>query len=417
MSRTVIRAESLSKRYVLGTEGDRDQTFRELLAGMLTQPVRRLSKLQGKSAQQQAFWALKEVSFDIGEGEVVGIVGANGAGKSTLLKILSRITSPTDGTVCYKGRMASLLEVGTGFHPELSGRENIYVNGAIHGMTRADIRTRFDEIVDFSGVAQFVDTPVKRYSSGMYVRLAFAVAAHLEPDIFLIDEVLAVGDAEFQNRCITKLRDVGEQGRTVVFVSHNMNAIRSLCSKAMCFENGEIGKTGDVQEVLAYYFASKTSDQSAWELRQDDANPRKILKSIHLENDRREVSGTIAYDECCSTMIRFTAPNRERKFSIAVRITDAMSNVLFTTWDSDRLGSRGTECGREYEESCVIPSRLLVPGKYVVTIFVRETSCGLVRTSEEVSLKIVVSGKGYDIDKGRLGLIAPPVQWSIRKTQ
>jgi lipopolysaccharide transport system ATP-binding protein len=415
MNRTAIRAESLSKRYALGGEVDLDQTFRELLTGVFTQPLRRLQKLQGKSAQQDDFWALKEISFEVNEGEVVGIVGSNGAGKSTLLKILSRITAPTEGTVCYKGRIASLLEVGTGFHPELSGRENIYVNGAILGMTKADIRARFDEIVEFSGVGQFVDTPVKRYSSGMYVRLAFAVAAHLEPDIFLIDEVLAVGDAEFQNRCIAKLRDVGEQGRTVVFVSHNMNAIRSLCTRAICIDKGKIGRIGQVQEVLAYYFASTKCDQAAWEAPRDDSGSGKILKSVHLESDRGEVIRKIAHDKCCLAIIRFIAPSQERGFSIAVRIIDPMNNVLFTTWDSDRLGVRSAAPGREYEESCEIPSNLLVPGKYAMRVFVRETSYGLVRIAEEVSLEFTVSGQGYDIDEGRLGIVAPPIEWSIRR--
>jgi lipopolysaccharide transport system ATP-binding protein len=417
MNRPAIHADSVSKQYALGGKVDQDQTFRELLTGVFTRPLRRLNKLQGKLEQQETFWALKGVSFEINEGEVVGIVGSNGAGKSTLLKILSRITAPTEGTVRYKGRIASLLEVGTGFHPELSGRENIYVNGAILGMTKTDIRVRFDEIVEFSGVGQFVDMPVKRYSSGMYVRLAFAVAAHLEPDIFLIDEVLAVGDAEFQARCIAKLRDVGQQGRTVIFVSHNMNAIRSLCTKAICLEEGEIGRIGHVQEVLAYYFASTNCDQAAWEAPQDDPSSGNILKAIYLENDRGEIIRKIAHDKCCLAIIRFVAPHRERIFSLAVRIIDAMNNVLFTSWDSDRLRERNAESGCEYEESCVIPSNLLVPGKYAMTVFVREISYGLVRISEEVSLEFTVSGQGYDIDEGRLGIIAPSIQWSIRKTR
>ena len=417
MSCTAIRAESLSKRYVLGGKVDQSQTFRELLTSVFTQPMKRLKELQGKSKQQEIFWALREISFEIDEGEIVGIVGANGAGKSTLLKILSRITAPTDGVVHYKGRIASLLEVGTGFHPELSGRENIYVNGAILGMTKADIRTRFDEIVEFSGVEKFLDTPVKRYSSGMFVRLAFAVAAHLEPDILLIDEVLAVGDAEFQSRCIAKLRDVGGQGRTVVFVSHNLNAIRSLCSTAICIERGRIGKSGNVQDVLAYYFSSMSNGRRSWRADQNTSTVGTILTSACLENVQGEAIGEIAHNESCNAVIRYIAPTWERKFTLAVRITDALNNVLFTSWDSDWLADRRTECGCEYEESCTIPANLLTPGKYVATIFVRDASYGVVRVSEEVSLEFTVSGLGYSIDEGRFGIIAPHIQWAMRRTQ
>lgn len=255
----VIRAEALGKKYIIGHQSaERPNTFRDAIS----QNVRNFLRGAGEMARGKAiiagdeleeFWALKDVNFEIMRGDVVGIMGRNGAGKSTLLKVLSRITEPTDGRVEIKGRVASLLEVGTGFHPELSGRENIFLNGAILGMTRAEIARKFDEIVDFSGVEKFLDTPVKRYSSGMYVRLAFAVAAHLEPEILVVDEVLAVGDAEFQKKCLGKMQDVAGQGRTVLFVSHNMGAIKSLCKSGVLLRNGSVAFAGGVQDALDAY--------------------------------------------------------------------------------------------------------------------------------------------------------------------
>jgi len=248
-----IKVEGLSKEYVLGGEAGKQRTFREMLMGAVTEPIKRLKRLQGSSEEQERFWALKDINFTVNEGEVVGIIGVNGAGKSTLLKVLSRITAPTKGQIQYKGKIASLLEVGTGFHPELSGRENIFINGAILGMTKSEIRKRFDEIVEFAGIEKFLDTPVKRYSSGMYVRLAFAVAAHMDPDILIVDEVLAVGDASFQNKCIRKMEDVSREGRTVLFVSHNMASIKSMCSRAIQLCEGSMVADGSASVVVGAY--------------------------------------------------------------------------------------------------------------------------------------------------------------------
>src|SRR5262245_10187488 len=243
---SAIRVEKLSKRYQIGAQQSSYRTFREALSGAITAPIRRLRRLSGRANDAETFWALKDISFDVEPGEVVGIIGRNGAETSTLLKVLSQITEPTTGQVELNGRVASLLEVGTGFHPELSGRENIYLNGAILGMTRAEIRRKFDEIVAFAEVERFLDTAVKHYSSGMYVRLAFAVAAHLEPEILVVDEVLAVGDAEFQKKCLGKMESVARgDGRTVLFVSHNMAAIESLCSSALLLVNGELRARGE----------------------------------------------------------------------------------------------------------------------------------------------------------------------------
>ena len=263
MSQVAIRVENLSKQYQIGSRQHGQQRFgykslRDVLTDTMTAPIRRAKSLllgsaYGASEMNETIWALKDVSFEIKRGEVVGIIGRNGAGKSTLLKILSRITEPTEGQATIYGRVGSLLEVGTGFHPELTGRENIYLNGAILGMRQAEIERQFDAIVDFSGVEKFVDTPVKHYSSGMYLRLAFAVAAHLEPEILLVDEVLAVGDAQFQKKCLGKMGDVAEQGRTVLFVSHNMAAIRTLCQRGILLNAGQIAYDGEISESVIKY--------------------------------------------------------------------------------------------------------------------------------------------------------------------
>jgi lipopolysaccharide transport system ATP-binding protein len=248
----IIQVKHLSKRYQIGMDRTY-KTFCESVTDTIKSPLKRLKSF---SRQETVFWALKDINFEVYPGEVVGIIGRNGAGKSTLLKILSRITHPTEGEIRLRGRVASLLEVGTGFHPELTGRENIYFNGSILGMTKQEIEDKFDEIVEFSGVADFLDTPLKRYSSGMSVRLAFAVAAHLDPEILVVDEVLAVGDAEFQKKCLDKMKDVSEGGRTVLFVSHNMTSIRQLCNRCLLLEDGKVSLDGDANTTIDFYLGS-----------------------------------------------------------------------------------------------------------------------------------------------------------------
>lgn len=268
MSDIVIRAEGLGKKYVIGHQAEqgRNPTLRDVVANAAKGYIRSArSMIHGQQLVAgdsiEEFWALKDVSFEIKRGDVVGIIGRNGAGKSTLLKVLSRITEPSEGRVAIKGRVASLLEVGTGFHPELTGRENIYLNGAILGMTRAEIRRKFDEIVDFSGIEKFLDTPVKRYSSGMYVRLAFAVAAHLEPEILIVDEVLAVGDADFQRKCLGKMRDVAGSGRTVLFVSHNIASLSALTGRCIFMEKGNVVNSGPTREIVGQYLTGMGGDR------------------------------------------------------------------------------------------------------------------------------------------------------------
>lgn len=311
MSEIAISVENLGKKYRLRhqQEGQRYKALRDVLAAVPKRLWKKLSSGPAFASSVEDFWALRDVSFEIREGEAVGIIGRNGAGKSTLLKLLSRITEPTTGRMEIMGRIASLLEVGTGFHPELTGRENIYLNGAILGMSRAEIRSRFDEIVDFAEVAKFLDTPVKHYSSGMYMRLAFAVAAHLEPDILVIDEVLAVGDLEFQKKCLGKMEDVSKKGRTVLFVSHNMDAVLRLCSRAVHLSKGGILEIGPAQSVVAQYLLNHATQPEKIFFSRDGAHPsgRGNLVLVSAEWPASNVSSpwNIPFGEEISFVITF----------------------------------------------------------------------------------------------------------------
>ena len=288
MSEIAIKVENLGKKYTIRHEKQEQyHTFRDLLIDGGKKIITSLNPFADKKAEDETteeFWALKDVNFEIERGDKVGIIGRNGAGKSTLLKVLSRITEPTTGRIHINGRIASLLEVGTGFHPELTGRENIYLNGAILGMSRAEIKAKFDEIVAFAEVERFLDTPVKRYSSGMYVRLAFSVAAHLEPEILVVDEVLAVGDVEFQKKCLGKMGEVSKEGRTILFVSHNMNAIEQLCNKAFLLKDGSVSfSSDDVHSVIHNYFSSgEVSTTSTW-VKSDDRYDNEYFSPISLK--------------------------------------------------------------------------------------------------------------------------------------
>jgi lipopolysaccharide transport system ATP-binding protein len=280
-----LKVENLSKEYMIGGRTVQADTLRELVTSVF-----RPSALRGPGAgnsREVRFWALKDISFEVVPGEVVGIIGRNGAGKSTLLKILSRITEPTIGRAELSGRVSSLLEVGTGFHPELTGRENVFLNGALLGMSRREISKKFDEIVAFSEIERFIDTPVKRYSSGMYVRLAFAVAAHLEPEILIVDEVLAVGDASFQKKCVGKMEDVGREGRTILFVSHNLGAIKALCARAIVLQNGELLFDGDVFGAVSKYAGRQDIDidRVGWGPLDGPATPSAKMMEVGILSD------------------------------------------------------------------------------------------------------------------------------------
>ncbi len=283
MSDAVISVENLSKRYVIGHKRSKDDGFRHVIEDALRAPLRWLKNGRNEAKQEkELFWALNDVSFEIKQGDVVGIVGRNGAGKSTLLKILSRITEPTSGRISIDGRVASLLEVGTGFHPELTGRENIFLNGAILGMSRVEIKSKFDEIVAFSEVEKFLDTPVKRYSSGMYVRLAFAVAAHLDPEILIVDEVLAVGDAQFQKKCLGKMSEVAKGGRTVLFVSHNMPAVMNLCRSCLLMEKGRLKMSGGSEEVVSAFLNHDREDFHFSRANVLEGDRRVIIENVEV---------------------------------------------------------------------------------------------------------------------------------------
>ncbi|HEY0084154.1 MAG TPA: polysaccharide ABC transporter ATP-binding protein, partial [Pyrinomonadaceae bacterium] len=290
----IIKVEGLGKRYRIGAQQSPYGSLRETLAGAVRAPLRLLQR--ASSDAQSTFWAVKDVSFEVQPGEVVGIIGRNGAGKSTLLKLLSRITEPTTGRIELYGRVGSLLEVGTGFHPELSGRENIYLNGAILGMSRTEIARKFDEIVAFAEVERFIDTPVKHYSSGMYLRLAFAVAAHLEPEILIVDEVLAVGDSAFQKKCLNKMQDVGQEGRTVIFVSHNMPAVTRLCPRAIMLGQGQILADGPTPKVIHMYLDSGLGMAAAREWPESSNAPGDDfvrLRAVRVRDGQGEVSETM----------------------------------------------------------------------------------------------------------------------------
>lgn len=383
MSDVVVRAEDLSKLYQIGV-AQRHDTLRDTLVESFARPFRKFSALftrngfhrpilDGHSASRDAstIWALKEVSFEVRCGEVIGLIGWNGAGKSTLLKILSRITTPTTGFAEIRGRVGSLLEVGTGFHPELSGRENIYLNGAILGMKRVEIARKFDEIVAFAEVEKFIDTPVKHYSSGMYLRLAFAVAAHLEPEILLVDEVLAVGDASFQKKCLGKMEDVSKEGRTVLFVSHNMAAVRNLCSRTLLLKEGRIQSSGITEDVIQAYLSMVYAEQLNDTLgeRQDRSGSGNV-RAVSFQARARDSNGGPPRTSAGAEFIVGYAAPREQPIStlfVGIYVTDVLGTGVFslstamTNSNLHGIPPRG-------QIVCQIDQLPLIPGTYLVHI-------------------------------------------------
>jgi lipopolysaccharide transport system ATP-binding protein len=370
----VIVVDHLTKEYVLGTRARGYTTLREAAVTAVTAPFRRAGRLVrgGSHAESRPFRALDDISFSIAGGSVVGIVGRNGAGKSTLLRALSRITEPTSGTIAIRGRVASLLEVGTGFHPELTGRENVYLNGSLLGMRRSEISRKFDEIVAFSEVESFLDTPVKRYSSGMYVRLAFAVAAHLEPEILIVDEILAVGDAAFQQKCLGKMQDVGRGGRTVLFVSHNMAAISRLCSRGLLLRHGQLAFDGPTLEAVTRYLADEQRPDS---LRWETAGlPRRLeeygelvrLTVVEVRPASEAMSG-FRFGEDLRLRLTFTAMSNVHDAAIGVGIDDLYGNRI-ATFNSDESGvTMAAGKGNTYTVDLQVPRPVLNPGRYAVS--------------------------------------------------
>jgi lipopolysaccharide transport system ATP-binding protein len=374
-----IRVENLSKRYRIGTRSrDANRNLTEAIMDGATAVWRGLTARGRCGDAADAFWALKDVSFDVQPGEVVGIIGHNGAGKSTLLKILSRIAEPTSGRAVVRGRMASLLEVGTGFHPELTGRENIYLNGSLLGMSRKEIDQKFDEIVVFSEIEPFLDTPVKRYSSGMYVRLAFAVAAHLDPDVLVIDEVLAVGDASFQKKCLGKIGNVAQEGRTVLFVTHNMGSVLALCRNVVWVHHGQLRSVGPSRTIIQRYLGldqqqGKTSLDLNCAVRSGDYGAQ--LKVLGVE----WLSGLpLRNGEPIRARIRVAASSFVEDVSIGLGFS-SLEGIRILSYDSDFSGPRRQlEAGEQATVDVVLPELPLAPGLYLLDVGARsDERCGL----------------------------------------
>ena len=406
--------------YHIGALAKRTNTLRDLLAESVLAPFRRAGRLLrgqagGAAELDEIIWALRDVSFDVTEGEVVGIIGRNGAGKSTLLKILSRITEPSTGFADIHGRVGSLLEVGTGFHHELTGGENIYLNGAILGMRRSEIQRKFDEIVSFAEVGRFINTPVKHYSSGMYLRLAFAVAAHLEPEILMVDEVLAVGDAAFQRKCLGKMGSVANEGRTVLFVSHNMAAITQLCGRALWIDDGRLRMSGPSVSVVNAYLSAGSEGRAVWV----NASPLPAralevrLKSASILSQTGEPSQLIDFSASFKVQITYDVLTLIRDLSVTFQVSDSQGNLIFEAMDTDLPELKGhvREPGF-YKATCQIPGYLLMPGRYYVTIVSFVDNIKVIERQENI-LTFDITEVGYRLNVGRLGMIAPVLKWQV----
>jgi lipopolysaccharide transport system ATP-binding protein len=419
MSDVAIRVENLSKLYRIGGPQARYQTLRDTVMDVAAAPIQRLRRLRQPAQPDHTIWALKDVSFEVQQGEVLGIIGRNGAGKSTLLKILSRITEPTEGQANIYGRVGSLLEVGTGFHPELTGRENIYLSGAILGMTRTEIDEKFDEIVDFAGIEKFLDTPAKRYSSGMYVRLAFAVAAHLEPEILLVDEVLAVGDASFQKKCLSKMDEVAGQGRTVLFVSHNMGAVVNLCRRAIQLDNGRLSREGGVADIVAQYLAEGMEAKGSSEIPADESRPTDEFRfcSVSVLNPGDGPSRQVSQTEGLEVDIEYEIRSPIRGANVVCHLWNNRGDCVLTSTDVDQdptSVSALRDPGR-YVARCRVPSQYLRPGRYCIGV-----SCSIPRVRVLANLPRVLSFDVVDTGnmewrQGREGVVAPILEWTTRR--
>lgn len=418
MTDTVIRAENLGKRYCIG-EREPYLALRDVLARAVSAPARlfRSRAPSPSDGNRSHIWALKDVSFEVRQGEMLGIIGRNGAGKTTLLKVLARVTRPTEGRARVKGRVGSLLEVGTGFHPELTGRENVYLSGAILGMKKAEIQRKFDEIVAFSEVEKFIDTPLKHYSSGMQMRLAFAVAAHLEPEILLVDEVLAVGDLEFQRKCLGKMGDVARAGRTVLFVSHNMGAIARLCPRTIWLDAGRIVEDAPSSGVLAAYQSKHLKRSAGWTRPPDAGLGREVsFLEVTVAGEDGTPCASFTGNEQATIKVRYKVAQSLRALQIGVRICSHDGSVILTTADVDGTGYSGVP--REpgvYTGVFRITKGLLAPGSY--SVFIAASVPGRQAyevVDQTVSFEISNVDSLASID-GRLGAVSPLFEWETTK--
>lgn len=426
MNDIAIRVEDLGKRYRIGTAPERYKTLRDTIVAGVNAPINRLrrgSSLTATSKEASTIWALRDVSFEVQKGKVLGIVGRNGAGKSTLLKILSHVTEPTEGIAEIHGRVGSLLEVGTGFHPELTGRENIYLNGAILGMKRLEIDRKFDEIVSFSEVEQFIDTPVKRYSSGMYLRLAFAVAAHLEPEILVVDEVLAVGDAEFQRKCMGKMSDVAQAGRTVLFVSHNMSAVLRLTEETMVLESGKLVYRAPTPQAVDYYMASgfTGAGERLWTSAEisPDAAPFTPL-AIRLRDKNGRVVDTVRSTEHFTVEIEYQLDHSITGLRVGIYLLTMRGEYVFTSFDLDdsqRFEQLSLRQAGRYISCCTIPANTLNEGRYFLSV--NASSFRIKRyfwDDRALAFTVDATGApGKQWPEPRMGSIRPALDWVIER--
>jgi len=432
MSETAIKVEGLGKKYIIGHQAKGGyKTFRDQIGDNLKTVFSKTKKMFSgqmvvEGDEVEDFWALKEVSFEVKLGDTLGIIGRNGAGKSTLLKILSRITEPTTGKVTLKGRVASLLEVGTGFHPELSGRENIFLNGAILGMSRAEIKRKFDEIVDFSGVEKFLDTPVKRYSSGMYVRLAFAVAAHLESEILIVDEVLAVGDADFQKKCLGKMGEVSRgEGRTVLFVSHNMAAVTSLCNKCVLLKNGTLEESGFTAHIIEKYIMSGKRFQG--EILEDDIKYEQKYEWAKFKAIRttgvRGMTNTFGINEEIKVELEYEVLRDGEMILPSMHVLDNLGNCILASFNGnsanttvDPLFDKPLKKG-VYKAVCTIPAFFLNDISYLISCFlVPKVTSEMTIVREALNLSINETGEMRTEYNGTwIGLVRPKLHWVTSK--
>lgn len=409
MGDIAIRVENLSKKFELGVLGA--GSLRELFSGLFA----------GKKARNE-FWALSDLSFDVNQGDIVGIVGKNGAGKSTLLKILSRITQPTTGRIEINGRVSSLLEVGTGFNPELTGKENIYLNGTILGMSRSEISRKYDEIVDFSGVARFLDTPVKHYSSGMYVRLAFAVAAHLEPEILIIDEVLAVGDSEFQQKCLGKMGEVSKSGRTILFVSHNMSAVMSLCNKGILLKQGKLLKQGNISDIVTQYMHSSRNDSADKNLEHaPNRNGNGYFRFTRWA--LTDTSGHAIENAMCGRDVQFhlyfnvNNPAARPVVHFSIRVVDNFDRNIFHISTTQTAGGdfKISEDLKKGKVVITLPRLPLPAGVYNIHLFVSDLNVVFDEINFAGEFKVEEGnyfGNGKTLDP-KLGIVCQSSEWQL----
>jgi homopolymeric O-antigen transport system ATP-binding protein len=429
-----VKVDKLSKLYRIGIKDELNDSIISSFFNLLRRPVQNFKKYRslykfedalasaGEALDSESIpdviWALKNVSFEVARGKATGIIGRNGAGKSTLLKLMSRITYPTLGRVEIHGRVSSLLEVGTGFHQELTGKENIYLNGTILGMQKKEIDRKLDEIISFSGIGKFIDTPVKRYSSGMRIRLGFSVAAHIEPEIMVIDEVLAVGDADFQKKCLGKMDAVAHEGRTVVFVSHDMGAITDLCEQVIWIDNGQVRMIGPARDVVGAYLGSGAQVDGSWFAPENGSHPKKEvnIRSLKLIGEDGKLTGSIDYDKQIRLEIAFNIQKPIRNLTITCHVFNARGVLVYETMTSDLVEYKDIAWNSgSFVARCRLDQHLLLPGRYSISMAAFVERVKIFEKVENV-LGFEVTNVGYQLNPGRGGVVAPVFSWDVRQS-